>query len=235
MKITVLHKYKTKLLKLKLLKTKVHKSQKNFDYLLLKDMETRLKKILHIIYRFHAANKKILFIGTPLELNNQIKQLLKGKKHSFIPESVWMSGIITNTSSSFKYLVKRHAINNDRTSKFLFNLKNQADLIVVLNEKLNMTALSESSLKRIPTISLNATYNSFNLNLSTYKVSGDYTFTEKKVRNNIFFLLLSSLLKKAEILRKKQIQINTKRKRSKLVKKTWNQINSRKNAYSKKK
>lgn len=235
MKLSVLHKYKTKLFKLKLLKTKVHKSQKNFDYLILKDMETRLKKILHIIYRFHAANKKILFIGTPLRLNNQIKQLLKRKKHSFVPESIWMSGIITNTNSSFKHLIKRHAINNDKTSKLLFSLKNQADLIVVLNESPNVTALTESSLKRVPTISLNTTYNLTGLNLSTYKVTGDYTFTEKKVRNNIFFLLLSSLLKKAEIVRKKQIQTNTKRKRSQLVGKTLNKTHSKKNVSSKKK
>ena len=235
MKLAVLHKYKTKLLKLKLLKTKLHKSQKNFDYLLLKDMETRLKKILHVVYRFHAANKKILFIGMPIKLNNQIKQMLKGKKHSFVPESIWMSGVITNARSSFKHLAKQHAINNDKTSKFLFNLKDQADLIVLLNEKLNMTALIESSSKRIPTISLDATYNLTNLNLSTYKVPGDYAFTDKKIRDNIFFLLLNSILKKAEIVRKKQIQTNIKRKKLKLVKKTWNQINSKKNGSSKKK
>ena len=228
MKLIVLHKYKTKLLKLKLLKTKVHESQKNFDYLLLKNMETRLKKILQIIYRFHVANKKILFIGTPTKLSNQIKQLLKNKKHSFIPESIWMSGIITNAGSSFKHLVKQHAISNNKTSKFLFNLKNQADLIVTLNEKVNMTALVESSLKQIPTISLNATYDLANLNLSTYKVPGNYTFTEKKIRDNIFLLLLSSLLKKAEIMREKYIQVNTRRKK-------LNRINSKKNVSSKKK
>jgi len=44
MKLSVLHRYKTKLFKLKILKTKIHKSQKNFNYLLFKDIETRLKK-----------------------------------------------------------------------------------------------------------------------------------------------------------------------------------------------
>lgn len=235
MKITTLNKYKTKLLKFKLLKTKIYKDQKNFNYLLLKNMETRLKKVLHVIYKFHAANKKILFIGTPIELNNKIKQLLKSKKHSFIPESIWMKGIVTNSNSSFKHLIKRHAINSDKTTKFLFNLKNPISLIVILNEKFNVAALKESSLKRIPTVSLNANYDLSNLTLSTYKVSGDYNFTKKKIRNNIFFLLLNALLKKAEIIKKKQIEINTKRKKSKVAQKTWNTIKRKKNVFSKKK
>lgn len=222
MKITFLHKYKTKLLKFKLLKTKVHKNQKNFDYLLIKDLETRLKKILHVIYKFHIANKKILFIGTPLEISDKLKQLLKNKKHNFLPESIWMNGIVTNPSSSFKHLVKQHAINNDKVSKILFRLKNQIDLIVVLNEKSNLTALKESSLKRIPTISLNTIYNLSNFNLSTYKVPGDYNFDRKKIRNSIFFLLLSSLLKKAEMQR-------TKQKKRKVY------VNYKKNVFSKKK
>ena len=235
MKIATLNKHKTKLLRLKLIKTKVYKNEKNFNYLLLKNMETRLKKVLNVIYRFHIANKKILFIGTPLKLNNKIKQLLKNKKHNFIPETIWMNGIITNPKPSFKHLLKRHAITNDKTSKFLFNLRNQADLVVILNENFNITALKESSLKRIPTISLNSKYSFSNLNLSTYKVAGDYNFVKKPIRNNLFFLLLSSLLKKAEVLREKNIQINLKQKKFKTTKKSWNPNNYKKHVFSKKK
>ena len=154
MKIATLRKYKTKLLRLKLLKTKIYKNKKKIDYLYLKNIEVRLKKILHIIYRFHATNKKILFIGTPLKLDKQIKQLLKRKKHSFIPESIWMNGVITNSKSSFKHLLKRHSFTNDATSEFLFDLKNRINLIVILNENFNQVALKESSLKRVLTILL---------------------------------------------------------------------------------
>ena len=145
-----------------------------------------------------------MFIGTQLKLDNRIKQLLKNKKHSFIPENIWMNGIITNSKPSFKHLIKQHAINKDKTSKFLFNLKNQADLIVVLNEKSNLTALKESSLKRVPIISLNVSYNLSNYNFSTYKAIGEYNFTKKTVRNNLFFLLLNSVMKKAEQSKKQQ-------------------------------
>ena len=235
MKITTLTKYKTKLLKLKLLKTKVYKNKKNFNYFLLKTMETRLKKALHVIYKFHIANKKILFIGTPLQLNSKIKQLLKHKKHNFIPESIWIKGIITNPKASFKHLLKQHINNRDKSSKFLFNLKNQIDLIVILNEKANLNALKESSLKQVPIISLDSNYDLTNLNLTTYKVIGNYRFVDKNVRNNLFFLLLSSLLKKAEVLRKKHIQINLKRKKFKVAKKSWNRNNYKKHVVSKKK
>ena len=235
MKITTLTKYKTKLLKLKLLKTKVHKNKKNFNYILLKALETRLKKALHVIYKFHIANKKILFIGTPLQLNNKIKQLLKHKKHSFIPESVWVNGIITNSKASFKYLLKRHTVNNDKSSKFLFNLKNQVDLIVILNEKANLNALKESSLKRVPIISLDSNYGLSNFNFTTYKVIGNYSFVKKNIRDNLFFLLLSSLLKKAEILRRKHIQTTLKQKKFKTTRNSWTQHNYKKHASSKKK
>ena len=214
-----LNKYQVKLLKLKLLKTKMHKNQKNFDYLLLKNMETKLKKALHVIYKFHATNKKILFIGNSFKLNSRIKQLLKNKKHKLIPESIWMNGIMTNAKFSFKHLKKQHALKNDKTSKVLFNLKNQTNLIIVLNEKRNLTPLMESSLKRIPTVSLNTNYNITNFNLSTYKAPGDYTFTKQKVRDNIFFTLLNSLLKK----------------KPKLLKKTWRKANYKKHVSKKKK
>lgn len=233
MKITTLTKYKTKLLKLKLLKTKVYKNKKNFNYVLLKTIETRLKKALHIIYKFHVANKKILFIGTPLQLNNKIKQLLKHKKHSFIPTSIWMSGIIANSKASFKHLSKRYTRAHDKSSKFLFNLKNKIDLIVILNEKTNFNALKESSLKRVPIISLDSNYSLSNFNLTTYKVIGNYTFVKKNIRNNLFFLLLSSLLKKAEVLRKKQIQRNLKQKKFRTPKNPWNK--NKKHVFSKKK
>lgn len=213
MKITTLNKYKTKLIRTKLLKTKVYKNKKNLNHMLIKTMETRLKKALHVIYKFHVAGKKILFIGTPLHLDTTAKQLLKHKKHSFIPESVWMNGIITNSKASFTHLLKQHVGNNNKSLKFLFNLKNEVDLIVVLNERANLNALKESSLKRVPIIALDST-----CDLTTYKVTGSYVFARKNIRNNLFFLLLSSLLKKAELLKKKHVQTSLKQKRLRTTK-----------------
>lgn len=209
MKTLTLNNRRTKLLKLKLLKTKTYNSKQNLDYLLLKNVETRLKKILHLIYKFHVTNKKILFIGTPLNLSYEIKQLLKNKKHDFIPESVWMNGIVTNFKASFKHLLRQHATSNENASKLLFNLKGQVDLIVILHEEFNMMALRESSMKRVPIIALNSNSESI-IHLTTYRTSGNYIFNKKNIRNNLFFLLLKSLLIKAERLRKKKIPAQNK-------------------------
>ena len=216
MKVLKLNKHKAKLLKFKILETKAYCNEQNLNYLILKDLETRLKKVLHVIYRFHTANKKILFVGTPAKLNNSIKQLLKNKKHDFIPESVWVNGIVTNSKASFKYLLKKRAILDENSSKFLFNLKNQIDLIVILNEKTNLEALKESSLKTVPLIVLNSTYD-LTAHSSTYKASGDYSFNQTSIRDNLFFLLLQSLLTKAERFKRKQKltqkKVSTTRKR----------------------
>lgn len=202
MKNLKLTRYKTKLFKFKLLKTKVYKNQKDFSHLLLKNTETRLKKILHIIYQFHTANKKILFIGAPLRPNNQTKELFEGKNRSFIAETIWVNGIITNLGPSLKHLLKRHTIENDKTSKLFFNLKNQVDLIIILDEKYNFAALKESSSKKVPIVSLNSNYTLLNSSFPTYRVTGNYGSTGKKIRNNLFLLFLSSLFKKAELIKK---------------------------------
>lgn len=235
MKISKTQKYKAKLLKLELLRTKISIKNKDFNYLHLKDLETRLKKALHIIYKFHVANKRILFVGTPLKLNKKVKQLLKNKKHSFIPESVWVKGIISNAGPSFKHLFKNHATNGRKTSKFLFNFKNSIDLVVVLQERLSVDVLKEISLKKVPTISLNTSDRILNSNLVTYKVLGNFNLTKKENRNNLFYLILSSLLKKAEILKKKTIKRNMKQQKTQFSKKKWTQNRKKKNDFIKKK
>lgn len=203
MKIKKLNKNKIKLLRFELLKTKIYKTEKKFNYLLLKNIETSLRKALQIIIRYHIDNKKILFIGTSEKLDQRLKKLLITHGHIFLPELIWLNGIITNTKSSFKYLSKRYTINNDDPSNFLFSLKNQIDLIVILNEEANLTALKESSLKRIPTISLNSNNKLSDLNLVTYKVKGDYNFSQKQARKNLFFLMLNSLIKRGSQLKVK--------------------------------
>ena len=232
MKIEKIHKYKTNLLRLKLLKTKIYKNDKTLNYFNFKDIETRLKKSLHIIYKMHVANKKILLIGVPLTLSKQTKQLLKNTKHNFIPESLWVNGVMTNSFSSFKHLLKKNAIKNEKTSQSLLHLKNRIDLIVVLDESLNKVILNESLQKHIPTISLNCNFNTSNFNLSTYKIPGNFNFTMRKSQNNFLYAILNSLFKKAEIFRKKRIKHNIRKQ--KLIKKKPVR-HRRKNAYLQKK
>lgn len=247
MKIKTLKKFKTKLLTFKLLKTRLYKYNNDLNYSRVKDTEIRLKQIFHILYKFHVTNKKILFLGNSNNINNPIKQFLQTKQHIFLPESVWMNGIFTNPKTSFKHLKQQYALTNSKSLKLLLSLRTQIDLVVNLNEQHNIKSLNESSLKRIPIISLNSIYSIFNLNLSAYKIPDDPNVVEKPSQENFFFLLLHSLLKRAEILRKKRIQFKLKQEKIKRqkrlekqkelrrIKKFKHKTKNRKNAFTQKK
>lgn len=232
MKIIKTAKKQTKLLNLNALETKISCSKKkHFNYVLRKNLEFRFKNVLNIIFKFHSENKKILFLGTPLKLNTQLKELFKNTNHSFIPEKIWLSGILTNTKSIFKFLFKKYFKKNRNNLKFLFNLTGKNNLIVFLNESLSTNPLREFSKKRIPTISLN--YNSTNLNNynSAYRVKQNLNKIESKSMNNLFFSILTTTLKKAEKVRIKTIKFNLKQRKLRQKNKKFN----KKNAFFKKK
>ena len=99
MKIKNIIKYKNKLLKLKLIKTKIYKKKDQLTNTRIEDIEYRLKKVLHVIYKYHTNNKRILFIGVPVHTDKETKNLINSTRHTFIPESAWVNGIITNKVS----------------------------------------------------------------------------------------------------------------------------------------
>lgn len=181
MKIKKINKYQNKLLKLRLIKTKIYKNQHQFNSIQIEDIEYRLKKALHIIHKFHTNNKKILFIGIPIKIHKKLKQLLNNTKHIYIPESIWIDGIITNRNACFKYLSKnsKSTINKNKVSKLLTKLKNKSDLIVIFDKSLDHTALNESYVTRLPIISFNYNLDIFETK-SSYKIPGNFKFTKKK-------------------------------------------------------
>lgn len=204
---------KTRLLRLKLLKTKIYKKKNCFTDSTIEDIEYRLKKALHIIYKYHINNKRILFVGTPLHTHQKLKQLVKNTKHVIIPESIWMNGIITNPSTCFQYLSENQSTENKRVSEILFYLKKRSDLIVVLNQISNLAALKEGYNARIPIISLSSDLNILNV-VPTYKVPGNFSFNKKKTRDNFFYSILKATLKKTKKdMFAKQVSESKKHKR----------------------
>lgn len=77
----------SKLLKLKLIKTKIYTINFTVVNLKIKDIEYRLKKILQIIFKYHVKNKKIIFISSSNFMKKKIKNLLKSTKHVYLHES----------------------------------------------------------------------------------------------------------------------------------------------------
>lgn len=200
MKINKIIKYQSQLVKLKLIKTKIYK--KNDDnFIKIEDILSKFKKALHIIYKYNANNKRILFVGTPLHLDEKLKNLIKNTKHTYVPESIWMNGILTNQQSCFKYLFKNQQSINRKVSATLFEIGEKSDLIVVLDSSINSNALNEGYLTRTPVISLNS--NNANIK-SSYTVPGNFKFTGKKTRNNFFYSILSATLRKAQMSYKLQ-------------------------------
>lgn len=194
MKIKKITKYKSNLIKLKLIKTRVYKKN-NYNFIKIEEIISKLKKALHIIYKYEVANKRILFVGTEIQVNKKLKNLIASTKHMYVPESVWMSGVLTNQQSCFKYLLKNQQSINRKISTILFKMKKKSDLIVILDSSSNPKALNEAYLTRTPVISLNS--NSLNIK-SSYNVPGNFKFTNKKIRNNFFYTLLASVLNKAQ-------------------------------------
>jgi len=195
MKINKIVSCKYKLLNLKLVKTKTYKKNQN-NFIKLEDISSRLKKALHIIYKYHMNKKQILFVGSPINMNHNFKKYLKNTKHIIIPKSAWMNGSITNQESCFKYISKNHKIINNKISEILFQMKKKSDLIVILDSELNASALNEGYLAKIPVISLNSDLDISNFK-SNYKIPGNFKFVGKKIRDTFFYSILIATLKKA--------------------------------------
>jgi ribosomal protein S2 len=181
--------YKLELIKLKLIQSEIYNKTQKKNNIKIEDIEYRLKKPLQIIYKYHLFKKRILFVGTPLYIMDQkLKELLKN--HFIIPESIWLNGVITNKISFFKH-IKKH----NKKYKITKNLN--IDLIVLLNEPSNINVLNESYLSRIPVISLNSDLNIQN-NQPSYKIPGNFQCSNDKTPENVFYLILFAILKKAD-------------------------------------
>lgn len=195
MKINKIKSYNYKLLKLKLIKTKVYKKNHN-NFIKIEDITNRLKKSLHIIYKYHVNNKKILFIGTPISIDKKFRKVIQNTRHILVPESLWMNGLITNQFSCFNYLSKNKKPINNKISEILFKIKNKSDLIVILNSQYNENALEEGYIARTPVISINCDLDITD-DKSSYKIPGNFQFKKKKIRDSFFYSLLTVIIKKA--------------------------------------
>lgn len=230
MKIEKIESTSYKLLKLNLIKSKVLKKNHYLKNIKLDDIEMRLKKALYVIYLYHINNKRILFVGNPLNINKEITTLLKNTKHIFIPKSAWIAGVITNQNSSFKSLFKQD-VNITKMSQILLKLKNKSNLVVIIDKNLDQKVLEESYSARLPVISLNSDLNPFDLK-SSYKIPGNFPFSKNKLKNNFFYSLLVSTFKKAHRIKKQFPFLSHKLSTTLSILKKKKYINKQKRTYA---
>lgn len=186
------------LLKLNLLKSKVYEQPikkikfNNFIDANLNQIVVDIKKVLRIIFQYHQAEKRILFLGLPYKLESRVNQLTK---HIAIPKNFNTQGVISNyNSKSFKSDRNSNQAWLKNSSKFLLpKLSKKLDLIVLFNHDNSETILSEAGVAKTPVI-LFGTH--FGLqNSASYKVKGDFKNVLIGSNKNVFFIGLNFLFK----------------------------------------
>lgn len=195
---------RNKLIKLKLIETKIY--EPNIKHSIkISDISIKLKKSLHIIYKYNIYNKKILFVGPSTNMYNQLNKLFRNTNHIILPKSIWMNGILTNPSSCSEYLQKNQHSINSKFSKTLFKLNSKVDLVVILDSKYKNNILNESYLTRTPVI-LIGNSKSENEAKASYQVPGNFKLYGKKIREEFFSLILIAMLKKVNKLKIKNFK-----------------------------
>lgn len=208
MKLKQIKNFKNKLIKLKLIETKIF--QKNFENsITLKEIIFRLKKCLSIIYKYHINNKRILFVGIPFMFLKDFKKFI-GLKHIYVPSSIWLNGIITNQKSCLKYLNNNHKLINKKYLNIFYKFNTKIDLIVILDNRFKESVINESYEANVPIICIDCPLKISNYKID-YKIPGNFRFSKKKIRNDFFFSILLSTIKKALNLKNKNV-IQTKKK-----------------------
>jgi ribosomal protein S2 len=186
------------LLKLNLLKSKVYEQpikKMKFNNLIdanLNQIVVDIKKVLQIIFQYHKAEKRILFLGLPYKLESRVNQLTK---HIAIPKNFNIQGVISNyNSKSFKSDKNSNQAWLKNSSKFLLpKLSKKLDLIVLFNHDNNETILSEAGVAKIPVIFFGTNFGS--QNSASYKVEGNFKNVLMGSNKNVFFIGLNFLFK----------------------------------------
>lgn len=187
-----------RLLKLSLLKSKVYEQpikKMKFNNLIdvnLNQIIVGIKKVLQVIFQYHKAEKRILFLGLPHRLESKINQLTK---HVAVPRNFNIQGVISNyNSKSFRSYGNSNQAWLKNSSKFLLpKLSKKLDLIVLFDHDKSETILSEARVAKIPVTFFGTNFGSQNRAL--YNVEGNFKNILTGSDKNFFSIGLNFLFK----------------------------------------
>lgn len=165
---------KNKLLKLKLIKTKIFIKKYTIDALKIEEIEHRLKKNLQIIYKYHLLQKKILFISS--FFITRLSNLLQFTNH--------------------EHLVVSNLFSNKIVTKKILKITSSYDLLVSLDYLANENTIKKNLKIKIPIVSMFNNKDVSNIKIS-YKIFGEFFLFKKKIKDHLLFYLLKSVLKKS--------------------------------------
>ena len=113
-----------------------------------------LKRILHIIYKFHSVDKKILFIGVPKKLELKINKLTP---HLAVPSNFNLQGFLLNNQRLLKETKTASLAFLHLDLRLLFpKLLERPDLVVLFSHEKKQNIINESYVAKIPLILFNA-------------------------------------------------------------------------------
>jgi ribosomal protein S2 len=186
------------LLKLSLLKLRVYEQFTNKTKLNgfvdsdLNQIIVNIKKVLQIIFQYHKAEKRILFVGVPCELEQKINQLTK---HVAAPKNFDIQGMVSNFDP--KVFLKSENLDQAWSKNFLKSLlpklSKKLDLIVLFNHEKSDSILTESKIAKIPVIFFGVNQDPFKSPL--YSVEGDFKNLLTGPNQNILSIGLNFLFK----------------------------------------
>jgi hypothetical protein len=192
------------ILKLHLLKSRTYEQaakKNNSNFLVdinLTQIINNLKKALQVIFYYHQADKRILFIGVPKKLELKINRLTN---HVAVPRDFNLQGIISNNFKSSN--IKKEAGPNS----FLPKLAKKPDLVILFFQEKNI--ISESYVAKVPLIIFNSDENLNNGGVNNfYDVQGNGGNLTTTYDKNLFCIGLNFLFKSVKRKVRKQ-NLNT--------------------------
>lgn len=207
MKVSKVKNRNFKLFKYNLLKLQIYSNKPFLDTInlsnnVLEQIEAYLKQALKIIFEYHIWQFKILFIGFPVVSKMKQMKLVHFTNHDFITEKSWINGIFRNRFSILTYLKLIQSQSFSKSIKLLLTVKTKPHLVVIFNQKIEISMINEFYKAGIPILSFNWDFlKTFKI---AYKTLGSFNFVERNIRLTFFFLFYS-LLKKTPLKKRKKI------------------------------
>ena len=167
-----------------------------------------IKRALQVIFQYHQANKRILFVGLPSKLEFKINS---STRHTAITRSFNIQGLISNRNAD-SAPSNRDSINKSvkQNSPLLaFKFAKKPDLIVLFDHDKSSSILSEAWVAKIPLISFVSNDNKKKTSSfipNTYFINGNFKNILSAFDKNIFFISLNFLFKN---LKKKQKRVSS--------------------------
>jgi ribosomal protein S2 len=180
--------------KLHLLKSRAYEyaAKTNFS---LTQVITNFKKALHIIFQYHQAGKKILFVGIPGKLESEINKLTC---HIAVPSSFDLQGVFSNNFNQLKLnKTNKQSFSKIDCKLLLPKLSKKPDLVVLFSYYKKQVLITESFSVKVPLIIFDDEKElDKNLFTNCYNVQGIRDGLPVTFRKNLFFFGFTFLFKK---------------------------------------